>query len=173
MFCHCETYESEVSILDFGGVTRNNSPAISDVRNLPAAIESKNRQHSPGPWDMRVNDQRKETIPYEITIVSTGTSFRNEVATFVPIGDGEHDGTTLAANIALAIAAPDMLRELENILFRFDMEPSDSDFPGRALREGIRKTIAKAKTITPRIFAECSRLAKEMENADDAACDFD
>jgi hypothetical protein len=173
MFSHCETCESDVSVLEFEEVTNNSTRAIRDVRILPTTYEPRKRLHSPGPWDARINDPRKETVPYEITIVSLGTNFRNDVATFVPVGDGEHDRTTLAANVALTIAAPDLLRELESILYRLDMEPAGSDFPCSAMREGIRKTIAKAKTITPRILAECCRLANDIESSDDASCDFD
>ena len=173
MFCHCETCESDVSLLEFEDVTRNNTPATRNAWILPAKVEAGKRLHSPGPWDVRINDQRRETIPCEITIVSAGLDYRNDVATFVPVGDGTHDRTTLAANVALTIAAPDLLRDLESVLFRLDMEPPGADFPCSALREGIRKTIAKAKTITPKILSECSRLSNEIESSDDASCDFD
>jgi len=173
MFSHCETYESELAVLEFEEVTRDDMPAMRDGWSLRVTNEPRKRLHSPGPWELRINDQRNETVPYDITIVSQGTNSRRDVATFVPIGDGEHDRTTLAANIALTIAAPDLLRELESILFRLDMEPAGSDFPCSAMREGIRKTIAKAKTITPTILSECSRLANDIESTDDASCDFD
>jgi len=173
MFCHCETHESEVSSVEWNGESTGNPGMMRDARFVSAECESLKRQHTPGPWDVRISDPRQEMTSYEIRIVSTATGFRNEVATFLPIGDGDYDGTTLAANVALAVAAPEMLRELENVLFRLDMEPAGSEFPCSALRDGIRRTIERARTITPKILAECSRLAKDNEGSDDASCDFD
>lgn len=178
MFSHCETCDSDVAILEFEDVFHVRPPTFRDVRSLPVSDQavqrlSRRSQHSPGPWELQPDDVRGESVSYDIRLVSAGTHFRNHVATFVPAGDAEHDRTTMAANIALTIAAPEMLRELENILFRLDLEPADSDAPCSALREGIRKTITKAKTITPKILAECSRLANDIESSDDASCDFD
>ena len=54
-------------------------------------------------------------------------------------------GCDREANADLICAAPDMLSQLELILTRLDMEPVSAIFPCSAMRDDIRRVIAKAR----------------------------
>ncbi len=105
--------------------------APGDVELLEAAgvPEHPEASHTPGPWIVAQHGD-------QLNIEGRYTAVARTI--------GEIDAT-VRADFALIAAAPDLLTELETVLKRLDMEPTDAVFPCSAMREDIRAAIAKAR----------------------------
>lgn len=91
-------------------------------------------KHTPGPW-FRMGEWNS----------NRGTLRCVEAQDWGIIGAWLDQSNEPEQNLDLICAAPDMLSQLELILTRLDMEPVSAIFPCSAMRDDIRRVIAKAR----------------------------
>ena len=91
----------------------------------------KKAKHTPGPWSNE----------YDGSLVMAG----QVVCGCDHLSPDRADYEEAKANARLIAAAPELLEVAKAILKRFDLEDINTIFPGSALRDDLRKAIAKAE----------------------------